>query len=217
MQKTTYSFLTLLCFVGASSLAIGQSYVVPDFNYSEADDPKIVISNATHPTFTGYDDTFTGQVDFNFTWASPPGLDSWNLANSIWYLTQFFVGETEGAFVGNGWGNANWSYYGNGTDADLLDSGGNPVKPNSANPIDFGITINFVAGSDDTATVHFLGAENILGAGDYSFDNIRVRGLGNDHAFSSVSITAVPEPATAGFALGSLALLAMIVRRRIKR
>jgi len=216
MNKT----LTTLCLAGAFSLAqlaSAQSFwAIDDFTYSAADDPTIVISNATHPSFTGFDDTFNGTVSIDLTWAAPPGLDAWNLTDSIWYIFQFHTGSTEGGFIGNAYGSDNWSYYDGVNGGDLLDSGGNPVKPNSANPVALEMTINYVAGADDTASISFLGGNNVLTATDYGFDNIRMRGLGNDHQFSnlSVSVAAVPEPSALVVLLGSIALAAVGLRRR---
>lgn len=216
--------ISLLCpVVALAAASIGQAqtvYPISDFTFSAAQDPLYVIDTGT-PGFTGFDDTYDGNVTIDFTWAGPPGLDAWNLSNSIWYLFQLHNGAVEGAFVGNAWASDRFGYYDGTLGADLLDSGASTIKPNSSNPVSFSWSIDYVAGGLDSSSITMNGGVTNLSAADYSFDNIRMRGLGDGHSLTSVSITAtpsaVPEPSMLGVIFGGFALLGLATRRRIRR
>ena len=140
------------------------------------------------------DDTYTGTISYTGT------IEFTALANETGEFgfagLQIWQGGTERMGVGDQWENTNWSGFNaaDGTNFTLLDEAGFPVPLAVNVPETFTVTIEMVAGGDDTVTVNFRGRDSVF-IGPSDFDQLRIR-CGNDNQvanFSNLSFrTGVP-------------------------
>jgi len=132
-------------------------------------DPATLLAEVGQPV----DDTFSGTIACSFT------LEFTQLANDTGFEgfagLQFWQGGAERFGIGDNWASTDWSVFqapvGN---QPLLDATDQAVPLALNDPKTFTVTIDFVAGGDDTITVHFDGRDNVF-TGQLDFDQVRVR------------------------------------------
>ena len=104
---------------------------------------------------------------------------------------QFYLGEEEGPGLGDQWQQSDWGGYlapGTGTFR-FLDAEGDPVPLATGAPESFLLSLEMVAGGDDTLTVVFRGRAHVF-TGPVAFDRILVRcgNAGQVAHFSGMSL-----------------------------
>ena len=223
MKKTLKILINtslLMLFVGHS---YGLVYNLSDVNNRTgiSNDPgMIILDNTTHAQFNGIDDTFDGNITFNFTIT----YDQYPSGNAF----NAFHLETNAGFVpiaiGNTWASDNWDGYRIDNQVTPIDNqvtylihGANVVVQGQAQA--FTMTIDYNAGALDSGTLIIAGDSNVYDIGDYdySFDIIKVRNGFDDNvtSFTNMSVV-VPEPATYALISGALAFGFVAIRRRFK-
>lgn len=149
--------------------------------------------DAEFGTSGGIDDTYTGQILFDFTIE----VSNFNQGNN-WGGFQLFNGG-ENLAVGCKYGDGVWGGFNGPGNYQLNGTGGTPDAIVSGEPKAFQMVINYVAGGDDTATITLGGTDNVM-VGDYSFTEVQVRGGVGDPAvqngknFTGMSIEEIVVP-----------------------
>ena len=224
MKKTLKTLINtglfMLCFSHSHGLAL--VYNLNDVNKPVNSSVGVgtILSNFTDPGFNGIDDTFAGEITFNFTFTYDV------LPSNNAYITfglKSNAGGIHPIVIGN-----YFSDYWNGYRIESSDGGINGFL----NPLTFGnnpvvegqsqaftLTIDYNAGALDTGTLIIDGDSTVyvIDDYDYSFDEIRfTAAIDSAISATNMSVSIVPEPATYALLSGALALVFVAVRRRFK-
>ena len=214
--KTLINTSLLMLFVSHTH---GLIFNLTDINQRTgvSNDPGVIIlNNTTHSEFNAINDTFDGEVTFNFTLT----YDTYPAAGA------FAVFELRNALnrtpiaIGNSFSSSNWNGFRILTTSLLtpLTFGTNPIVEGTSKT--FTMTIDYNAGGFDTGTLSIGGDPTTydIGTYDYSFTSIRWRnGLDTSVASATnMTVEVVPEPATYALIFGALAFVYVALRRRFK-
>ncbi len=202
--------LSIASIATAAPISLGDELDVGGLNNNQTVDRTIL--STSHSDFDGINDTFDGVFQYKFT-VTYDATDG----NGEFAALQLYNGGSQNLGITNNFNSGNWSYFraafNSGNEADLLNAGDNTVPIVAGVPQSFIVTINYVSGGNDSATVTFAGKTTDLPDGQYSFNNMRVRARNAQVDFTDISFefNPIPEPA-------SVALLAsgvmLIARRR---
>ena len=203
---TATTALYMLCTGIALQASILHDYEFPDElnvgpgHWVPAQLHRTVLHESTHPEFSGIDDNFNGTLTMVFTIEriTNPTAHGHHMEEA--YMGIFLrkgpdpastENEVTMLMVGRHEGYAMWtaSFGGAHATMPLVDPEGKNIPVALSQPETLILTINYVSGGDDTASVFLRGEENVLPPGDYSFTRIIASGAFGEATVPYVNFT----------------------------
>jgi len=221
-MKLKRNCLGLLIASGLAATCGAQSFLLDDqLNVTEPWGSETqIVALGTDQGFTGIDDTYTGTM--TVTWTAEVSAGSGDIgvsaAGGLELVANVATTPDRRIEIGEFWNAPRWGFWKgpNGYTSLQTDDLGTIVEFSESTMEDLVLTIDFVAGMDDTGSILFRGYENPIVAGDYSFDEIRLGAYNLPTNFTNMSVeftTAVPEPSAFALLLGIIGLAAVGIRR----